>query len=88
MLEYPNSYCLLQWEEAEPIARFLSAPYEWWMEGEGRVEQGSFIGVVRTENLDTDSTVYSIKHSYNSDGKNTICVWISWISRFSCKILI
>ena len=46
----------------------MDAPYEWWMEG-GEGELGAFIGVVRTQNLDPDTTVYTFSHDYNSDGK-------------------
>ena len=46
----------------------MDAPYEWWMEG-GEGELGAFIGVVRTQNLDPDTTVYTFSHNYNSDGK-------------------
>ena len=46
----------------------MDAPYEWWMEG-GEGELGAFIGVVRTQNLDPDTTVYTFSYNYNSDGK-------------------
>ena len=66
-------YRWFQWEEREARARFVDAPYEWWMEG-GQGELGAFIGVVRTQNLDPDTTVYSFSHNYNSDGKTLVVI--------------
>ena len=54
---------------------FEGGNYEWWVEGgKKKIEPGQLVGVVRAVNLDADNTVYSLRHSYNGDGK----ISLSW----------
>ena len=49
---------------------FEGAPYEWWVEGgKKEVEAGQLVGVARAGGLDTESTVYRLRHSYNKPGE-------------------
>ena len=51
-------------------AYFEGAPYEWWVEGGKKtIEAGQLVGVVRAVNLQSDKTVYGLKHNYNGDGE-------------------
>ena len=37
--------------------------------GKKTIEAGQLVGVVRAVNLQSDSTVYGLKHNYNGDGE-------------------
>ena len=45
-------------------------PYEWWIEGDRKsIEVGQLVGAVRAVNLEPESTVYTLTHTYNGGGK-------------------
>ena len=51
-------------------AHFEGGPYEWWVEGgKKEVEAGQLVGVARAGGLDTEATVYRLRHSYNKPGE-------------------
>ena len=50
-------------------AYFEGLPYEWWVEGGKKsIEAGQLVGSVRANNLDQDTTTYTLTHSYNGPG--------------------
>lgn len=54
-------------------AYFEGVPYEWWIEGGKKsIEAGQLVGAVRANNMDPDTTVYTLVHSYNGGGELNI----------------
>lgn len=53
-------------------------PYEWWIEGGKKpIEAGQLVGAARSNNMNPATTVYTLVHSYNGAGKQSILMLLN-----------